>query len=389
MDLVNRGPAPVNDEAKVMGSVEGLTILNTSYIGVPFHRIEYPDPDFAHERDRAMNHNTDDGIKPLTPEQQAHERELAWELIKRITKKIFSMDPMSISFPVDFNDPRTSLERMADNMVYLANKYIDLAFEESNPEKRLGYIAAGIIASFQLQMQQKKPWNPVLGETYSGRYFNGNRIYAEQTSHHPPITAIEIIGDKNKWRCHSVIDIKVSSGPFKAEIYYYGSFKLELGNGVVIEWNIPTNVMTGIISGDRLMRMSGPVEIKDVANNIGLKFDAWPKKDKSKGILKTRSSTIWGCTYLLNEKKATPRMILSGDYTDKIMLDSEVIWDISQDFAVRPLNETPQDDILLSDSRFRIDRGCLIDGKMSDAEVAKKVIEESQRREEKLRRVLK
>ena len=38
-----------------------------------------------------------------------------------------------------------------------------------------------------------KPFNPILGETYQGT-INGSHIYAEQISHHPPITSIYFIG---------------------------------------------------------------------------------------------------------------------------------------------------------------------------------------------------
>jgi len=33
----------------------------------------------------------------------------------------------------------------------------------------------------------KKPFNPILGETFQGHY-SGDPIYIEQVSHHPPIT---------------------------------------------------------------------------------------------------------------------------------------------------------------------------------------------------------
>jgi len=39
----------------------------------------------------------------------------------------------------------------------------------------------------------KKPFNPILGETFQG-HFSGEPIYCEQISHHPPITATQIYG---------------------------------------------------------------------------------------------------------------------------------------------------------------------------------------------------
>ena len=39
----------------------------------------------------------------------------------------------------------------------------------------------------------EKPFNPILGETYQG-LIEGCPIYAEQTSHHPPITTTYLMG---------------------------------------------------------------------------------------------------------------------------------------------------------------------------------------------------
>lgn len=39
----------------------------------------------------------------------------------------------------------------------------------------------------------KKPFNPLLGETYQG-FIDGCPIYGEQISHHPPITSVYMVG---------------------------------------------------------------------------------------------------------------------------------------------------------------------------------------------------
>lgn len=46
----------------------------------------------------------------------------------------------------------------------------------------------------------KKPFNPILGETYQGSFPDGTQIFCEQTSHHPPITAWLVVGPNNAWR---------------------------------------------------------------------------------------------------------------------------------------------------------------------------------------------
>lgn len=49
------------------------------------------------------------------------------------------------------------------------------------------------MSSLILCIQQEKPFNPILGETFQAR-IAGLPIYLEQISHHPPITAYLLIG---------------------------------------------------------------------------------------------------------------------------------------------------------------------------------------------------
>ncbi len=52
----------------------------------------------------------------------------------------------------------------------------------------------------------EKPFNPILGETYQGM-IDGCPIYAEQVSHHPPITSIYFIG--RGFKVHASLEAKV------------------------------------------------------------------------------------------------------------------------------------------------------------------------------------
>lgn len=46
-----------------------------------------------------------------------------------------------------------------------------------------------IILTFSLQFNDiEKPFNPTLGETFQGE-IAGNKVYAEQICHHPPISS--------------------------------------------------------------------------------------------------------------------------------------------------------------------------------------------------------
>ena len=54
-----------------------------------------------------------------------------------------------------------------------------------------------IISGMHMVAFMRKPFNPILGETYEGIYPDGTRIYNEHISHHPPITCFLVEHSEN------------------------------------------------------------------------------------------------------------------------------------------------------------------------------------------------
>ena len=372
--LSARGPAPTKEGAQVMGVVLNKNVLNTSYTGFEYQNNIYKDEDYARERDRAINHNSRDGIYPMTPEEQADERAVNMALLKKFTKSILSMNLTNFSFPVSYSEPRSFLERTADIFNFLAAKYIDMAEDEKDNDKRLLYIATGIAAGFHLYMACKKPWNPVLGETYVGEYANGAIIYGEQTSHHPPISDFEIFGKDNRWKCTGHCQFSIASGIREFDILQNGVFHLTLSDGTEYEWEFPVIQVFGIIYGDRIIRVKGPVYIKDLTHNLKCKIECWPKKDAKTGLTEYSSSTTYASTFDGDDTREKARKEWDGDYAKEFKMGDEVLWNINRDIIPRPKVEPPQDLLLLSDSRYRLDRALLIRNEIAEADKAKVVI---------------
>ncbi len=71
----------------------------------------------------------------------------------------------------------------------------------------------------------EKTFNPILGETYQG-LIDGCPVYGEQTSHHPPISSILLVG--RGYRVHANIEAKVyihlNSGDGVNEGFYHIEF---------------------------------------------------------------------------------------------------------------------------------------------------------------------
>ncbi|KAH0788167.1 Oxysterol binding protein [Histomonas meleagridis] len=387
---INRGEAPHTN--KEVGKLGDVKYYNSSYTSFPRHELNPPDQDYARERFNAINHNTKEGVKPMTKEEQEFERSLNWKLIKKFTMAIFKMDVTRFSFPVGYNEPRTFLERSADLFGFLTQIYLDRAENCNDPSMRLANVAVGIAAGYHYYLQQKKPWNPVLGETYIGRWENDVTIYGEQTSHHPPVSQIQIVTPNNKWKINAKFNFAIDTGITRIDILQKGLTELEFGDGTHIEWEFPIIAVTGLLHGDRVVKVSGVVEIKDTTHNLIAVIDVNPTPSKTNGIKKSRPTTIYGGVAPIpsnvdkKEKKSLQfNPVIKGDYCDKLFIGDEKAWDINENIVKRPNKQVDDDEILPSDCRYRIDRGYLIEGNMDVADKAKTIMEECQRHDYKLR----
>lgn len=292
------------------------------------------------------------------------------------------MDFSRISFPVAYSEARSFLEREADIFTFLAHPYIGKAMEVSDPISKLKFITSGVVAGLHICMQSKKPWNPILGETYVAKWPNGTLIFGEQTSHHPPISNFQIHGVNDSWICSAECKFDISVGMFEVDVMQSGVLHLTLSDGVKYEFQFPNIAVFGIIRGDRIVRMMNPFLVKDVTNQLEAALTFNPKVDRSKGINVSTHTTLYGGIRKIGETEFISEM--HGDYCLELVSEDVVLWNIENVRATRPA-EAAHDLILPSDCRFRIDRSMLIQGKLEEAENAKIIMENAQRYDRALR----
>jgi hypothetical protein len=109
-----------------------------------------------------------------------------WNLIKDLVGK----DLTKISIPVYLNEPASMLQRMMEAFEYI--KLLKDAVKEPCQYKRLVLICSYMFIQYSCtQNRNKKPFNPLLGETFEYEY-GDFRIFSEQVSHHPPVSAFHI-----------------------------------------------------------------------------------------------------------------------------------------------------------------------------------------------------
>ncbi|CAD8077046.1 unnamed protein product [Paramecium primaurelia] len=119
-----------------------------------------------------------------------------------LLKDMIGKDLTKIAFPVTFNEPLSMLQNLCENLEY--SEILDQADSFSNSCERLAYVmvfaASGLSATIN---RVKKPFNPILGETFEFACSKFKYI-SEQVSHHPPISVgyaenehFEFLSDNN------------------------------------------------------------------------------------------------------------------------------------------------------------------------------------------------
>ena len=98
---------------------------------------------------------------------------------------------MNVSLPVAIFQPRSVLQVLADDYT-LSPYYLGKAAITRDPLQRIKYLVGFMVSYLHRTIKQEKPFNPVLGETFQGTIADYN-IYLEQISHHPPISAVQLI----------------------------------------------------------------------------------------------------------------------------------------------------------------------------------------------------
>lgn len=94
-----------------------------------------------------------------------------------LLKKNMGKDLSKVAFPVSMNEPLSALQSMAESLQY--TELLDQAARMSDSSERLLYITVFAITTYSKYKYRssRKPFNPMLGETYElvrpdkGRYF--------------------------------------------------------------------------------------------------------------------------------------------------------------------------------------------------------------------------
>ncbi|KAF3940312.1 hypothetical protein ABW19_dt0200810 [Dactylella cylindrospora] len=310
-------------------------------------------------------------------------------------RKNVGKDLSTIAMPVSANEPLSALQKIAEQLEY--SELLDYAADASEATgERLLYIAAFAISNFSNTRAKeraiRKPFNPLLGETYElVREDKGYRFLAEKVSHRPLVMAAQ--ADSANW---TFTQSPMPSQKFwgkSAEINTSGRVRITLHKtGDNFSWTPATTFLRNIIAGEKYIEPVGTMTIhhENTGDKAQITF-------KVKGMFSGRSEDV---SVQVHDKdgKVKPYS-LHGKWTGSLVIfddhDSMVkqLWQVGDlvpdaakkygftEFAAQ-LNEITsieEDKMAGTDTRLRPDQRLCEEGQLDEAETVKLELEEKQR----------
>ncbi|KAF9887157.1 Oxysterol-binding protein [Aspergillus nanangensis] len=309
-------------------------------------------------------------------------------------RKNVGKDLSQISMPVSSNEPLSLLQRGAEVMEY--SPLLDKAAGSSDVVERLMYVTAYALSTLSSNRVReraiRKPFNPMLGETYElVREDLGFRFLAEKVSHRPVQLAYQ--ADGKDW---SLAQSPMPTQKFwgkSAEIITDGKMRVTLHTtGEHFSWSTATSFLRNIIAGEKYVEPVGEMSVLN--ESTGHKTIS---TFKAGGMFSGRSEDV--TTKAVDSYGRELPLGLAGTWTASLQLTKNgsatgtTLWKAGSlvhnaakhygltTFAAA-LNEiTPIEDGSLpeTDSRLRPDQRALEEGDVDCAEEVKVQLEEGQR----------
>ena len=159
---------------------------------------------------------------------------------------------MAVSLPVRLFEKRSTIEKICD-LWCTGPHFLKRAALESDPVERLKFVISFIVSGMHQVATQRKPFNPIIGETYEGVWPDGTRIYVEHVSHHPPISCFLVENHEGLYFVEGSYEYtaKVTDLGNSVTGRQAGKNRVHFRDGTVIEWEYPVMKISGLIFGKR------------------------------------------------------------------------------------------------------------------------------------------
>ena len=341
----------------------------------------------------------DNAIVYMNDEFIDKQRNLFSYFLKKIGNNILNgKSIMNISLPIFLFDCRSLLELWVWQNAF-CDEFLTKAGNTVDPLERIKHTVTFALTKLHLCVSQKKPFNPILGETFQCS-IGKSKVYLEQTSHHPPRSNFYVIGPN--YKLYGYNEPEANAGANTISVSSKGKLFVEFENGVKHEIYYPPMLMSGTLFGKRCIDFTGDLEVIDEVNDLFCYVRINPDDrgfiGKMLGSKETFPDYFSGVItsiskngrYDVNTKmysviKNDSKVILcklEGELSSNIIIDNNVVWEFCD--SKFPLL-VRMEGMLKSDSFYREDMWFLIEGDEDLAGRYKHVMEERQRRDRKLR----
>lgn len=310
-------------------------------------------------------------------------------------RKNVGKDLSTIAMPVSSNEPTSALQRLAEQLEY--SELLDAAAAApSDNGERLVYMAAFAISAFSNNRVKeraiRKPFNPMLGETYElVREDKGFRFIAEKVVHRPVRMACQ--AEAKEWTfMQSPTPVQKFWGK-SAELNTDGRVRIFLHNSNEhYSWSIATSYLRNVIAGEKYLEPTGTMTI--VSENTGVKAVC---TFKAGGMFAGRSEDV--SVQVFDNSGSVLPMGAVGKWTTDLQFtvngqpNGKSVWKAgplvdkpekhygftSFAAALNQITSIEDKHIPATDSRLRPDQRAWEDGDLDKAEGLKARLEERQR----------
>jgi oxysterol-binding protein-related protein 3/6/7 len=311
--------------------------------------------------------------------------------IASILRKSIGKDSSSRSMPIGINEPLSALQRMCEELEYC--ELLDKAWQASNdPALRVALIAAFAVSSYSSMAfrAERKPFNPMLGETFE--WTDGDLRFIGEKVSHRPITVLACHAERlGKWKWWQDQAVKNKNWGKSIEYIPSGTISVQFDDGSCFEWSKVISCLRNIWSSDKTIENYGDMIVK------GGDYTAVVNFKSSSFFGGSSENQVAGYIIDANEVKVAS---LRGRWDDHLILerngdDMRMLWKANplppsardyflfSYFALRLNAElTPEEEKLIpfTDSRRRPDQRLLEYGRLDEAEAEKSRIEDIQRK---------
>jgi hypothetical protein len=144
--------------------------------------------------------------------------------------------------------------------------------------KESNKVIAFFISGLHMTVEMRKPFNPIIGETFEGYWPDNTIIYGEHISHHPPISCflVEHQGGLFKYYGSYEYTAKLTDFGNSATGRQVGNNYIEFADGSKIVYEFPFMKIGGLLFGKRTIKFVGNVTFADDTHGIeaNLKFNS-------------------------------------------------------------------------------------------------------------------